>query len=80
MKTKLILSTETIDIEYWKNLPLVPKMHEWLNVQEILSPNELSPIKKSANCWSGVRGSIEFVEYKPDENEFYAEVFIWCED
>jgi uncharacterized protein YqcC (DUF446 family) len=80
MKTKLIFSTETLDTEQWTDLPFVPRMHEWFNVNDILKPDEVENIKQSANCWSGVRGTVESVEYKHDANEFYSEIFIWCED
>lgn len=80
MKTKLVLSTETSDTEQWTDLPFVPRMYEWLNVQDILKSDEVENIKHSATCWSGIRGSIESVEYKHDDNEFYVEIYVWCED
>jgi len=80
LKTKLIFSAETKDTEYWTDLSFVPRMHEWLNVQDILKSEELKIIRKFAHCWSGVHGAIESIEYKHDDNEFYTEVFIWCED
>jgi hypothetical protein len=80
MKTKLVFSTENKDSEHWTDMEFVPRMHEWLNVHDILKSDELEVIKKSANCWSGVRGTIESVEYKHNDNDFYAEIFIWCED
>ena len=80
MKAKLIFSTETKDTEQWTDLAFVPRMHEWFNVQDILKTDEIEMIKQSANCWSGVRGSIESVEYRHDDKKFYIVVFIWCED
>jgi hypothetical protein len=80
MKTKLIFSTETKDTECWTDLTFVPRVHEWFNVQDILKDEELEMIKKSAICWSGAKGIIQSVEYRRDSNDFYVEVFIWCED
>jgi hypothetical protein len=80
MRTKLIFSTETKDTEQWTNLPFVPRIHEWFNVQDIFKSDELEIIKNSAKCWSGVRGRIESVEYRQYDNEVYTEIFVWCED
>jgi hypothetical protein len=67
-------------MEQWTDLTFIPRIQEWFNVQDILKTEELYLIKKSANCWSGVRGIIESVEYRHDDNNFYVEVFVWCED
>jgi len=80
VRTKLIFSTEVNDTEYWTDLPFVPRINEWFNVLEILKKEELVAIWQSAQCWSGVRGTVQSVEYRHDDKEFYAEVFIWCED
>jgi hypothetical protein len=80
MKTKLIFSTETKDTQQWTDLHFVPRLHEWFNIQDILKPGEIEEVKQTANCWSGIRGTIESVEYRHDDNDFYVEVCIWCED
>jgi hypothetical protein len=80
MKARLILSTETKDTEQWTNLPFVPRKDEWFNVHDMLKVDEIEEIKKSAQCWSGERGIIQSVEYRLDENDFYTEIYIWCED
>ena len=80
MKTKLILSTTKKKFEQWTNLPVIPRLNEWFNVQDILMNNEISAIKKSATSWSGTRGKVQSVEYRHDDNDFYIEVFILCED
>ncbi len=80
MKTKLVFSTETKDTEQWTDLPFVPRINEWFKVVDILKKDELGAILQSAHCWSGNRGTIQSVEYRHDDNDFYAEVFVWCED
>lgn len=80
MKTKFIFSTETKDTEQWTDLPFVPRINEWINVVDMLKKEELGAILQSAKCWSGYRGAIQSVEYRHDNNDFYAEVFVWCED
>jgi hypothetical protein len=80
MKTKLIFSTVSKEIEIWKNLSFIPQILDWFNVKEILNSKELEIIKQSAKRWSGIWGIVEFVEDKFNDNESYAEVFIWCED
>lgn len=80
MKTKLVFSTEKEDFEHWFHLPMVPRLKEWVNVQDILKPEEILKIKESAFCWSSERGSIQSVEYRYDKKAYYVEVFIWCED
>jgi hypothetical protein len=80
VKTKLIFSTEIKDIEYWTALPFVPRINEWLNVFEILKKEELVVIWQSAQCWSGVRGTVQSVEYHRDDKDYYVEIYVWCED
>lgn len=80
MKTKLVFSTETKDTEQWTDLPFIPRIHEWVNALDILKPDEIEKIKHSAKCWSGVRGIVESIKHKHDNNEFCVEVLIWCED
>jgi len=79
MKTKLILSTKTKDTEKWTDLPFIPRIKEWINVGEILKKEELVAIWQSAQCWSG-KGTVMTVEYRHDDNGFYVEVYVWCED
>jgi hypothetical protein len=80
MKAKLVFSTETKDTEQWLDLSFVPRLNEWFNVQDILKADEMETIRKSAHCWSGIRGCVQSVEHRHDDNDFYVEIFIWCED
>jgi hypothetical protein len=80
MKAKLIFSTETKETEQWTDLPFMPRINEWLNLQDILKKEEIIDILHSARCWSGIRGVVQSIEYRHDDNDFYAEVFVWCED
>jgi hypothetical protein len=80
MKARLIFSTVSKEIEMWKDLLFIPQILDWFNVREILNSEELEKIKQSAKRWSGIQGTVEFVDYKNIDNESYAEVFIWCED
>lgn len=80
MKTKLVFSTEKGDIEYWADLPFIPRLKEWLNLTEIISTKLLDQIKQSATCWSGLKGLVDAVEYRQNDSGYYAEVLIWCED
>lgn len=80
MKTKLIFSTQTKDMQQWTNLQFIPRINEWFNVAEILKPDEVITIQQSAMCWSGIRGTVQSVEYRHDDNEFYVEIYVWCED
>jgi hypothetical protein len=80
MKTLLIFSTETKDIEQWTNLPFIPRINEWFNLRDILLPREIESIRQLAHSWSGIKGAVQTVEYRHDDNDFYAEVLIRCED
>jgi len=80
MKTKLIFSTETKDFEQWTDLPFIPRINEWLNVADILKNEEIMQLWESANCWSRKYGIIQSVEYRHDDNDFYVEIYVWCED
>lgn len=80
MKTKLIFSTEKNDIEQWTDLPFIPRIGEWFNLRDILSADEITDIKSSSRDWSGISGEIRSVEYRHDDNEFYTELVIGCED
>jgi len=78
MKTKLIFSTETDIMECWTNLPFIPRINEYFNVHDILTVGEISEIKASAQGWSGIKGVVQSVEYRHDDNEFYVEAVISC--
>lgn len=80
MKTKLIFSTETNDSICWTDIPFVPRINEMINISDILRQEEIEEIQKSANCWTGIRGKVKSVEYRHDDDEFYVELNIWCED
>lgn len=80
MKTKLVLSTETKDLEFWIDLPFIPRLNEWINLSEILSNKELCQVKQSAQCWSGIKGLVETIEYRKDTTDYYTEIIVWCED
>ena len=80
MKSKLVFSTENKDIEHWIDLPFVPRVNEWLNVQDYLQTPEINNIKENANCWSGIRGVIEGIEYRLADDANFVEITVWCED
>lgn len=80
MKTKLVFSTESKDLEHWTDLPFIPRLNEWINVKEILKDEDVRSLLNSSNCWSGIKGNVQSVEYRYDFNEFYSEIYIWCED
>jgi hypothetical protein len=80
MKTKLVFSTETLDTDYLTDIPVLPRLGEWFNVQDILKEEEIAKIQQSATCWSGIRGVVQSVEHRHDGSVFYVEVFVWCED
>ena len=80
MKTKLIFSTASKEFEQWTDLSFVPRVKEQFNIQDILRTDEIEPIKQSARSWPGIRGTVKSVEYRHDDNEFYTEVMVWCDD
>jgi hypothetical protein len=80
MKTKLILSTRKSNFEQWTNLPIIPRLKEWFNVEDILKIDEITEIKESSHNWSGIKGVVQSVEYRHDDNDFYTEIKILCED
>jgi len=80
MKTKLVLSTEKIETEQWTDLPFIPRMDDWFNVKDILTTEEIDDIKKNAFSWSGEKGKVQSIEYRHDDNDYYVEVCIKCED
>jgi len=80
MKTKLILSTETSSIEHWTELPIIPRIKEWIRISDFLPAKELAKLRQSALCWSGDIGVVDVVEHRKNIDGLYAEILIWCED
>jgi hypothetical protein len=80
MKTKLILLTENKKLVCWTELPFNHRINELLNVQDILKKEEIDEIKQSAKQWSGITGIIKSIEYRHDDNDYFTEVRIWCEN
>jgi hypothetical protein len=79
MKTKFIFSTEKKEMEQWADLPFIPRVNEWINIADILKKEEVVAIFQTAICWSTNRGTVQSVEYRYN-NDFYVEVYVWCED
>lgn len=80
MKTKLIFKTSNFSSEFWTEMPFTPRINEFINVKDILLTNEIQEIKKAASNWSGEKGVVKSVEYRHDDNEFYPEINVLCED
>ena len=80
MKTKLLLSTSGKCEEIWTNLPFIPRISEWFNVSDLLNADELMALVKASKGWSSGKGIVQSVEYRHDDNEFYTEVVVGCED
>jgi hypothetical protein len=82
IKTKFIFSTEKRDHEEWMDIPIVPRINEWIDVQSFFNSRveTLEHIKCAAICWSGIRGIVQSVEYKYLENGCFPEIVVWCED
>jgi hypothetical protein len=78
MKTKLILSTQTKNYEYWTHLPFIPRINEFINLKDILKKDEIESIQQSSINWDGEKASVQSIEYRHDDNDFYAEVIICC--
>ena len=80
MKTKLILSTDNKNIDLWTDLFFIPRLKEWINVKDLLKDDELRELKSASKNWSGIRGCVESIEYRHDDNDFFAEIHVLCED
>lgn len=80
MKTKIVFSTETSDNDFWFELPIIPRIGEFLKANDFLDDKQLYTIQKNANCWSGNKGLVQSVEYCKDNDEIYVEMYVWCED
>ncbi len=80
MKTKLIFSTYKGQTECWTEMPFTPRLNELINVKDILLVEEIQEITRLARNWSGEKGVVQSVEYRHDDNEFYPEIRVLCED
>ena len=80
MQVKFIFSTENKDVESWLEFPFIPRIGEWVSVPEFLKEEDLAEIKKSANCWSGLKGVVETVDYRKNNAGYHIEIIVWCED
>jgi len=80
MKTKIVFSTETSDSDFWFDLPIIPRIGEFLKANDFLDDKQLFAIQETATCWSGNKGLIQSVEYCKNNDEMYVEVYVWCED
>jgi hypothetical protein len=80
MKTKLVLSSEKKDFIQWTDLPFIPRVRDYFNVSDILRPDEIEDLKNHSISWSGEKGIVKTVEYRHDDDGFYIEIGIQCED
>jgi len=80
MKTKIVFSTETSDSDFWFDLPIIPRIGEFLKAKDFIDANQLFAIQETANCWSGDKGLVQSVEYCKNDDGMYVEMYVWCED
>ena len=80
MKAKVVFATETSDKVTCLDFPVIPRTGETIKVNNFFGKSAYDEIKKSALCWSGERGVIQSVEYSKNEDGFYVEMYVWCED
>jgi hypothetical protein len=80
MKTKLQFATKTDAYDVWTQLSFIPRINERFNVKDLLKEDEIAHLRTTAMQWSGNRGIVQSVEYRHDENDFYTEIVIRCED
>lgn len=78
MKTKFILLTQAKTYEFWTYLLFIPRINEFINLQDILKKDEIECIQQSSINWKGVKAPVLLIEYRHDDNDFYAEVTICC--
>ena len=60
--------------------PIKDHFNDYQEAVEVLKEDEIESIKTSANNWSGIRGIVKSVEYRHDDNDFYIEICIRCEN
>jgi|WetSurMetagenome_2_1015567.scaffolds.fasta_scaffold11076_2 hypothetical protein len=79
MTTKLIFTTGSKTIEYWTELPFIPRTHELFNVADILKEKDIENLKDTAVNWEGIHGTVHSVEYRfNDQKEFFMEIYVVC--
>jgi hypothetical protein len=79
MNTKLIFTTGAKNIEYWTELPFIPRMNELFNVTDILNRQDIEKLKGTAVSWEGIHGTVLSVEYRlNDQKEFFMEIYVVC--
>lgn len=80
MKTKLVLSTQKRDLEFWVDLRFIPRKNEWFNINDFFNSVEIAEVRNSAQCWTSNTGVVQSVEYRKENKIFFVEIYIWCED
>jgi hypothetical protein len=79
MITKLIFTTGSRNIEYWTELPFIPRTNELFNVADILNKQDIEKLKDTAVSWEGIHGTILSVEYRFNEQkDFFMEIYVVC--
>ena len=68
------------NIEKWVELDIIPRIEEWVETEDILSKSEHDITYENSTLWSGDIGTVWTVKLRKDENGFYYEIKILCED
>ena len=76
----MIFSTDTADMESMFEFSIIPGIGEFIRLTGFLNSKQIAGIQNSAVCWSGVRGIVRSVEYCKNDEGFYVEIYVWCED
>lgn len=72
--------TLLIEDKYWSELEIIPRVKEWVQVDELVSEEDYNRLLESARCWSGGFGEVGFVNLRKDSKGFYYEISIDCDD
>ena len=70
--------TETFTL--WDNIDFVPPIGEYVAVKAIIPKHQHIILEENANCWSGYYGVIDNRRLSKDDQGYYYELFINCED
>lgn len=73
-------SSRHTPVYLWVDLSIVPRLGEWVQVEDFLEKADWEELDKTAICWSGSWGEVTSVTLRKNVEGWYYYIWIECED
>ena len=66
--------------KYWSDLDIIPRVDDYVNMEELLSEDDYGWLLDNCKCWSGDDAKVMMVTLRKNEEGFYYWIWVEAED